>query len=65
MQLVWTGVLEPGRTTGQNRWKMVDFKKPSCGMDMTRGRITVISYQIDHDWIKTIREKNRPYDFWE
>ena len=65
VQLVWTGVLEPGRTTGQNRWKMVDFKKPSCGMDMTRGRITVISYQIDHDWIKTIREKNRPYDFWE
>ena len=65
VELVWTGVLDPGRSTGENRWKMVDFKVPSCGMDMTRGQITVISYQIDHDWIKIIRKNNQPYDYWD
>ena len=65
VQVVWNGRLSPGGKTGKNGWKMIDFKTPSCGMDMTRGRITIISYQIDNDWIKVIRKKNQPYEYWD
>ena len=64
VDVVWSGTLPPGSTTGKAHWKMVSFKTPSCGMDMTRGQITVYSYQIDGDWIKTIRKARRPHKEW-
>ena len=65
VDVVWSGKLAPGKKTGENHWKMVHFKTPSCGMDMTRGQITVYSYQIEHDWVKTIRKNHRPSKYWD
>ena len=30
----------------------------------TRGVVTIVSYQIDDDWIKTIRKNNRQNSEW-
>ena len=65
VQVVWNGVLAPGERTGGAHWKMVNFNTPACGMNYTRGKITVCSYQIDGDWIKTIRTRNRPSRKWD
>ena len=59
VQVIWSGTLLPGETTGKNHWKMKDYKAPSAGIYTTRGFVTLYSYQIDDDWIKTIRERNR------
>lgn len=60
VNIVWNGVLNPGETTTKNRWKMVDYKPPR-DIYSTRGTITLVSYQIDRDWIKVIRENRRPW----
>ena len=61
---LWAGTLPPGGTTGQRNWRMVNFRTPDCGMSMTRGSITIVSFQIDGDWIKTITKSHRPNDYW-
>jgi len=33
-------------------------------MDITRGAIVLMSYQIENDWIKTIRERYRQSQEW-
>jgi len=64
VNVVWSGTLPPGGTTGQRNWRMVNFRTPDCGMSMTRGSITIVSFQIDGDWIKTITKSHRPNDYW-
>ena len=59
VDIVWTGTLRPGESTGKNHWKMVNYKAPSVGIYSTRGTVSVVSYQIENDWVKTIRNKNR------
>lgn len=61
VDVVWSGSLAPGETTGRGNWKMVNYQPPKNGPDATRGFVTVVSYQIDNDWIKTIRQSNRPW----
>jgi uncharacterized protein YjdB len=65
VEIIWTGTLNPGETTGKNHWKMVNYQLPEgIGIYDTRGSVTVCSYQIDHDWIKTIRQSHRkPKDY--
>lgn len=65
VDIVWNGRLAPGESTGKQKWKMVNFMTPSCGMDMTRGQITIYSYNIEGEWLKTIRKFNRPYKYWD
>ena len=65
VDVVWTGRLAPGERTGMKHWKNKNFKSPSCGMDMTRGQIVLYQYQIENDWVKTIRKNHRPYKYWE
>lgn len=60
VDVVWSGSLAPGETTGSGHWKMVNYKAPKDGLSHTRGTLTLVSYQIENDWIKTIREFNRP-----
>ncbi|MBR3099377.1 MAG: Ig-like domain-containing protein [Clostridia bacterium] len=61
---VWRKTLLPGEETSlRNPWKMINYKAPA-DMDVTRGTVTILSYQIDDDWIKTIREKRRPFQDW-
>ena len=64
VDMVWYGTLNHGKSTGKSSWRLVNFMTPSCGMYNTRGDIKIVSYQIDNDWIKTIRTKNRPHKYW-
>ena len=61
VDIVWTGTLNPGEVTGKNHWKMVNYSVPEGGIYSTRGTVRLFSYQIDGDWIKTIRKSRRPY----
>ena len=59
VNLVWSGSLRPGETTGQRNWRAVNYAAPAK-FNVTRGVVTLVSFQIDGDWIKTIRKGNRP-----
>ena len=63
VNVVWSGTLSPGGKTGKN-WRMVNFQTPSCGMNRTRGEIRIISFQIDGDWVKSIRKGHQPHASW-
>ncbi len=64
VKAVWRKTLLPGEETSlRNPWKMINYKAPA-DMDVTRGTVTILSYQIDDDWIKTIRERRRPFQDW-
>ncbi len=58
-RMVYKRTLNPGESTVQKYWKTVDFKLPDSPI-VSEYRVKIIQYQIDNDWIKTIREKNRP-----
>lgn len=63
IKAVWTGILNPGDGTGRGLWNMPDYKAPS-DIYSTRGVVEVTSFQIDNDWIKTIRKNNRKSMEW-
>ena len=60
VSIVWSGYLNPGQSTTKDHWKMIDYMAPAPGLESTHGEIVLYSYQIDNDWIKVIREYNRP-----
>ena len=59
VDIVWSGTLQPGQSTGARHWKMVNYSAPSQSIVNTTGTITLYQFQIDNDWIKTIRERHR------
>ncbi len=59
---VWTGTLNPGETTGKKAWKMNTYKAPDMGT--TKGKVILTSFQIEDDWVKTIRKNNQPVSEW-
>ena len=64
VQAQWTGILNPGEETSIRKpWSMINYKLP-ISIDETRGSVTIYSYQVENDWIKTIREKNRKFSEW-
>ena len=60
---VWKKPLDHDETTGRDVWQMVDYKAPE-NIGSLRGVVTLLSYQIDDDWVKTIRKVNRPSSEW-
>ena len=61
VDIIWSGTLRPGETTGVSHWKMSNYQAPAKGINSTRGVVTLCSFQIENDWIKTIRDGNRPW----
>ena len=57
---VYRGTLSPGSTTSAKGWKLVDFDK---GYANTNGIGAIVfrvtEFQIDNDWVKTVRKNNR------
>ena len=47
--------LRPGATTYEDDWQYIDFMPPESFI-VSEYRIKILSYQIDQDWIKTIRK---------
>ena len=60
---VWKSTLSPGDATGKKTWTMQNYKAPSS-MQNVSGDIYITSYEIDYDWIKTIRQNHRPHRTW-
>ena len=58
-KMVYKGALAPGDTTQRKRWQPVNFKLPDS-MTVSQYVVKVTQYQIDNDWIKTIRRKYQP-----
>ena len=54
---LWTSyrTLRPGATTYEDDWQYIDFMPPESFI-VSEYRIKILSYQIDQDWIKTIRK---------
>ena len=63
VKAVWKKSLDYKEKTGKAAWQMINYKAPA-DMSTTRGIVRILSYEIDNDWIKTIREKNRPEAEW-
>ena len=42
---------------------MQNYQAPAS-LNAARGEVTITSYEIDHDWIKTIRKNHRPTMKW-
>ncbi len=58
-KMVYKGTLAPGDTTQRKRWQPVNFKLPDS-MTVSQYVVKVTQYQIENDWIKTIRRKYQP-----
>ncbi|MBR3493919.1 MAG: Ig-like domain-containing protein [Clostridia bacterium] len=51
--------LSPGKTTDMYQWSFPDYHRPENDR-IARFVAKIVSFQIDNDWVKTIRERNRP-----
>lgn len=58
-KMVYNKPLEPGASTREGNWKLVNFLMPDSPT-VAYYVMTLTDFQIDNDWMKTIRQKNRP-----
>ena len=59
-KMVYRNALSPGASTKQSGWKYVNFKLPDSPTVATY-EVRVTQFQIDGDWVKTIRKKYQPF----
>ena len=57
--MVYKHTLEPNASTSLRNWKVVDYKLPDS-MTVSDYVIRIKEFEIDHDWVKLIRERYRP-----
>ncbi len=57
--MVYTKTLQPGQSTKTQYWKVQDYKQPTS-TKVSDYVVKVVKYQVDNDWVKTIRQKNQP-----
>ena len=58
-QMVYRKTLEPGASTKEKDWKVINFKLPDS-TTVAEYVVKITEFEIDHDWIKVIRKKNQP-----
>ena len=58
-RMVYNKPLEPGASTRESNWKLVDFMLPDS-LTVSQYVMKLTEFQIDNDWVKVIRPKNRP-----
>ena len=58
-KMVYTRTLEPGASTQEKGWKTIDFKLPDS-LTVSTYVIKITQFEIDHDWVKVIRNKYQP-----
>jgi uncharacterized protein YjdB len=58
-KMVYKKRLEPNASTREENWQVVDFMLPDS-LTVSEYVIKITEFEIDHDWIKTIRQKNQP-----
>ena len=47
----------PGKTTPDNKWKLINYNKDIGFQQMT---VRIVKYQIDNDWIMVINKRDQP-----
>jgi len=57
--MVYKKTLGPNETTSLRNWKVTDYKLPDSLL-VSRYVISIKEFEIDHDWVKVIRERKRP-----
>ena len=57
VRAVYSKRLNPGKTTPASEWKYKDLNEDEAFQHMT---VRVVEYQIDGDWVKTIRKNRQP-----
>ena len=58
-KVVFRKQLLPGEMTTEKDWKYVNFKLPES-TTVAEYQVRIVQYQIDNDWVKTIRKKFQP-----
>ena len=58
-KMVYNRLLAPGASTQEGYWKLVNFMLPDSPT-VSDYVMTLTEFQIDGDWVKVIRQKNRP-----
>ena len=60
VKVVYNKLLAPGKTTGEDAWKPVDYDREKVnGEGLGAIRVRISEFQIDNDWVKTVRKNNR------
>lgn len=58
---VYRKTLGPGEYTRESQWKLVDYNKDLANQDgIAAIKVRVTEFQIDNDWVKTIRKNRQP-----
>ena len=57
--VVYHGKILPGEFSQDTKWKYVNFKAPESPA-VSEYEVKITEFQIDDDWVKTIRKKNQP-----
>ncbi len=57
---IYRRTLSPGRNSSESDWNFVNYEQPANGFGSFK--VTVVSYVIDKDWTKNIRQRYRPTD---
>ena len=58
-RMVYSSTLGPGESTRDNHWKTIHFMLPDS-MTVSTYVFKITQFEIDHDWIKTIRKNHQP-----
>ncbi len=61
VKAVYRKPLGPGAVTKQNQWKMIDYAREYVnGHGLAAIVVRIVEFQIDNDWVKTIRKNHQP-----
>ena len=60
VKVVYNKPLASGKTTPEDGWKPVDYDRDLVNAEgIAAIRVRIAEFQIDYDWVKTIRKNNR------
>lgn len=60
VKVVYNKLLAPGKSTPEDGWKLIDYDRVGVNEHgLAAIRVRIAEFQIDNDWVKTIRKNNR------
>ena len=60
VKAVYSKPLAPGKSTSADGWKLINFDRERVNQEgMAAIKVRISEFQIDNDWIKTVRKNNR------
>ena len=66
VKAVYSKKLEPGATTKEGQWKLINFNKDLANQEGFAAIVVRITeFQIDNDWVKVIRKNRQPKTIYD